>query len=98
MRKSGSLCVYLVQQGVWDMPLESMPLAASYMKAAVLADDRIRDDVEVTIYNYRGGDTLMRMANDIFKNGAPDVLACSVLGWNFREFGALTETFKAMNP
>lgn len=90
--------ISLVQQGVWDMPLESMPLASGYLKASVLADDRIRGRADVTIHNYRGGATLMRMANDLFAAGAPDILACSVLGWNFRQFGSLAETFKQMNP
>jgi radical SAM C-methyltransferase len=97
MAESKRLSIFLVQQGVWDMPLESMPLAAGYLKAAVLADERLREHVEVTIHNYRGGATLMRMANDLFMAGAPDILACSVLGWNFREFGELAATFKQMN-
>lgn len=32
------LRVVLVQQGVWDMPLESLPLASGYLKAMVLGD------------------------------------------------------------
>ncbi|MFE0025670.1 KedN5 family methylcobalamin-dependent radical SAM C-methyltransferase [Amycolatopsis sp. NPDC059021] len=92
------ISVYLVQQGVWDMPLESMPLASGYLKASVLADDRLAGRVDVSIHNYNGGVTLMRMANSLFASGAPDILAFSVLGWNFREFGALAETFKQMNP
>jgi radical SAM superfamily enzyme YgiQ (UPF0313 family) len=98
MADSKRLAVYLVQQGVWDMPLESMPLASGYMKASVLADERTRDHADVTIHNYRGGATLMQMANELFADGPPDILAFSVLGWNFREFGALAETFKQLNP
>jgi radical SAM superfamily enzyme YgiQ (UPF0313 family) len=92
------ITVRLVQQGVWEMPLESMPLASGYLKAAALADPRLREQADIGICNYRGGTTLMAMATDIFSRGAPDVLACSVLGWNFREFGALAETFKQLNP
>lgn len=98
MSESGRLSVYLVQQGVWDMPMESMPLASGYLKATIMADERTRDDVDVTIRNFRGGVTLMQMANELFADGAPDVIGFSVLGWNFREFGALAETFKQINP
>ena len=49
--------VFLVQQGIWDMPLESMPLASAYLKATALADDRIRDACEIEVHNFRGGAT-----------------------------------------
>lgn len=93
-----SLKVVLVQQGVWDMPLESMPLAAGYLKAMILADPDLCDRVEVTICNFRGGVTHGEMADRLFADGVPDVLAFSVLGWNQRAFGALTATFKQLNP
>ncbi|MEW1723456.1 KedN5 family methylcobalamin-dependent radical SAM C-methyltransferase [Streptomyces sp. NPDC093109] len=98
MATSKRISVCLVQQGVWDMPLESMPLASGYLKASILADARTRDKTEVTIRNFRGGVTLMQMANELFADGPPDILAFSVLGWNFREFGSLAETFKQVNP
>nr|WP_276145489.1 KedN5 family methylcobalamin-dependent radical SAM C-methyltransferase [Streptomyces sp. YIM 130001] len=87
-----------MQQGIWDMPMESMPLAAGYLKATALADDRLRDAFDIKIINYRGGITLTKMANEIFADGPPDILACSVTGWNFRTFGSLVETFKQLNP
>ena len=90
--------IVLVQQGVWEMPLESMPLAAGYLKATALADERISSRARIRISNHRGGATLVTMANDLFRDGPPDILACSVQGWNFREFGALAETFKQLNP
>jgi radical SAM superfamily enzyme YgiQ (UPF0313 family) len=75
-----------------------MPLAAGYLKAMALADERIRAAVDIKIFNYRGGVTLTQMANDIFIHDPPDLLACSVFGWNYRTFGALAETFKQLNP
>jgi radical SAM superfamily enzyme YgiQ (UPF0313 family) len=98
MKPAEKISVYLVQQGIWDMPLESMPLASGYLKATALADERIREAVDIKIFNYRGGVTLMKMASDIFAVEPPDVLACSVLGWNYRTFGSLAETFKQLNP
>ena len=98
MGPDGKVLVYLVQQGIWEMPLESMPLAAGYLKAIALEDPRIRDAVDIQILNYRGGVSLTTMANDLFARGKPDILACSVLGWNHRTFGSLAETFKQFRP
>lgn len=92
------LQVWLVQQGVWAMSLESMPLASGYLKATALQDERIAVESDIRIHNFDGGATLFGMANELFAQGAPDVLAFSVLGWNYREFGALAETFKQINP
>ena len=90
--------VFLVQQGIWDMPLESMPLASAYLKATALADDRIRDACEIEVHNFRGGATNVVMANALFGGEIPDIIAFSVLGWNYASFGALAETFKQLNP
>jgi hypothetical protein len=78
---------WIIQQGVWDMPKESMPLSAGYLKAAALADERIRAEMDVRIFNFGGGDSLTTMAETIFSHGVPDVLAFSVFGWNYRSFG-----------
>jgi radical SAM superfamily enzyme YgiQ (UPF0313 family) len=76
-----------------------MPLASGYLKATALADDRIRDEMDIEIRNFDGGATLTGLAQSLFGEGeAPDVLAFSVLGWNYRTFGSLAETFKQINP
>ncbi|WP_216893562.1 KedN5 family methylcobalamin-dependent radical SAM C-methyltransferase [Nocardia alni] len=90
--------VFLVQQGVWDTPLESMPLACGYLKATALADERLRDGSQITIHNFRGGLSPYEMAVALFAGDIPDVLAFSVFGWNFQAAGALAETFKQLNP
>lgn len=90
--------VFIIQQGAWDMPKESLPLAAGYLKAVLLADDTIRSEVDVEIHNFRGGAMVEAMAQDLFADGAPDVLAMSVFGWNLPAFGHLAETFKRLNP
>ncbi|MDR0341593.1 MAG: KedN5 family methylcobalamin-dependent radical SAM C-methyltransferase [Nocardiopsaceae bacterium] len=95
---NGKRSVWIIQQGVWDMPKESMPLAAGYLKAAALADERIRSEMDVRIFNFGGGDTLTVMAERMFSQGAPDILAFSVFGWNYRNFGALAEAFKQIRP
>jgi radical SAM superfamily enzyme YgiQ (UPF0313 family) len=90
--------VLLVQQGVWDMPLESMPLASGYLKAMILDDAELREKTSVEICNFRGKVTHAEMAQRMFDGPVPDVLAFSVLGWNVRAFGALAATFKQLNP
>jgi len=94
----GKRSAWLVQQGVWDMPKESMPLAAGYLKAAALADENIRREMEVRIFNFSGGNTLAMMAEELFSQGAPDILAFSVFGWNYSAFGSLAEAFKQIRP
>jgi len=98
MADSGKLTVDIVQQGIWDMPLESMPLASGYLKATVLADDLLATKFDVSIRNFRGKVTLSSMAYQLFSERVPDVLAFSVFGWSYRAFGALAATFKQLNP
>ena len=71
-----------------DMPKESMLLSAGYLNAAALADEKIRDEMNVRIFNFGGGDSLTTMAETVFSHGVPDVLAFSVFGWNYRAFSA----------
>jgi radical SAM C-methyltransferase len=98
MTDSGKLTVDLVQQGIWDMPLESMPLASGYLKATAIADDVLAMNFDINIRNFRGGITLSSMAYQLFSERVPDVLAFSVFGWSYRAFGALAATFKQLNP
>jgi radical SAM superfamily enzyme YgiQ (UPF0313 family) len=91
--------IRLIQQAAWDVPVDTMPLASGYLKAVLDADDRIGPETNVEICNFRGGTRLPEMANGIFGNGAlPDVVAFSVLGWNYRSFGCLAETYKQLKP
>lgn len=92
------ILVGITQQGVWDMALESMPLAAGYLKSTALADERIREAADIRIFNFRGGVSISAMATEIFSERVPEIFACSVYGWNFRAFGSLAETYKRMNP
>ncbi|MFJ2078138.1 KedN5 family methylcobalamin-dependent radical SAM C-methyltransferase [Streptomyces anulatus] len=87
-----------MQQGAWDMPKESMPLAAGYLTAAARADPVVGPEFDVGIQNFRGGESLGSMARTIFSGVVPDVLAFSVLGWNVDQFGALAETYRSVRP
>ncbi|MBC9000571.1 MULTISPECIES: KedN5 family methylcobalamin-dependent radical SAM C-methyltransferase [Micromonospora] len=92
------LRVVLVQQGVWDMPLESLPLASAYLKAMVSGDAELNDQVSVEICNFRGRVTHGEMAARLFAGPLPDVIGFSVFGWSQRAFGALAATYKQLNP
>jgi radical SAM superfamily enzyme YgiQ (UPF0313 family) len=82
------------------METESMPLACGYLKAMVDADPVLSRELDVRIFNFSGADSTLAMAHRVFlgEDGAPDVLACSVFGWNYNAFGMLAETFKQLRP
>jgi radical SAM superfamily enzyme YgiQ (UPF0313 family) len=93
------LKIGLVQQSAWDLPVDSMPLAAGYLKAVLDADPDLGTETDVRIHNLRGGWSITQMARMIFGDGEiPDVLAFSVLGWNYRNFACLAELFKQLKP
>jgi radical SAM C-methyltransferase len=96
--RTATLTVALVQQGVWDTPLESMPLAMGYLKAMVIADPQLRNAVDVNLANFRGGEGSAQMAETLLAGRCPDVVAFSVCGWNYHQFGAVAETFRQLNP
>lgn len=90
--------VAIVQQGVWAMEKESLPLAAGYLKATLIDDERIASEAEVTIHNFKGGVTLGALVRQILTGGPPDILAMSVFGWNVETFSAIAETYKQLRP
>ncbi|WP_305788027.1 KedN5 family methylcobalamin-dependent radical SAM C-methyltransferase [Symbioplanes lichenis] len=92
------LRVKIVQQGVWHMSKESMPLAAGYLAAMVRGDAGLSARCEVEILNYSGSVSLWEMATQLLSGAPADVLCFSVLGWNVKQFGTLAETFKQVNP
>jgi radical SAM superfamily enzyme YgiQ (UPF0313 family) len=92
------LTISLVQQGAWDTPLASMPLACGYLKATVDSHPRLAGEAATRITNFQGRTPQAAMVRELFQDGTPDVLAFSVLGWNYRAFGSLARTFKQLNP
>lgn len=90
--------VALVHQGIWDMEKLSMPLALGYLSAYARQDPAIARAVDFRIFNYRGSDQPIHMVPEVVIADPPDVLACSVFGWNFRNFGQLATTFRQVNP
>lgn len=92
------LKICVVQQAAWDVPVDTMPLAAGYLKAVLDADPDLATEVETEICSFRGGATLYEMVKRLFDGAVPDVIAFSVLGWNYRNFGCLAETYKQLKP
>ena len=95
---SSKVNVALVHQGIWDMEKLSMPLALGYLKAYAQKDEAIRNAVDFRIFNYRGADQPIHMVPEVLVEQTPDILACSVFGWNFRNFGQLATTFRQLKP
>lgn len=75
-----------------------MPLAAGYLAAMVRSDPELSARSRIEIVNYPGATSPWEMATRLLSGAVPDVLAFLVLGWDVRQFGALAETFKQVNP
>src|SRR5262245_57618126 len=93
--------VFLAQQAIWDIDAsgrESMPLACGYLKAFALADEDIRKEMDVRIFNFGGKDDTLSVIQRMLLHEVPDVLAISIFGWNYSMFGRVAETFRQLNP
>lgn len=94
--------IWLVQQGVWSAKASNrpppMPLVGGYLKAAIESDERLRDELDVRIFSLSGGDSLVSVLRRLFFEEIPDLVAFSVLGWNYALFGNVAETFRLLNP
>ena len=90
--------VALVHQGIWDMEKLSMPLALGYLRAYAEQDPEVGAAADFKLFNYRGSDQPVHMVPEVLIDEPPDILGCSVFGWNFRNFGQLATTFRQVNP
>lgn len=88
----------IVQQGVWHLNKESMPLAAGYILAALQADTFTSENVDSCIKNFSGKATPIEIALTLIEVGVPDILGFSVLGWNYQNFIKVAEAVKQFNP
>ncbi|GAB4103006.1 hypothetical protein GCM10028790_20250 [Micromonospora taraxaci] len=95
---SSRISVAVVQQSVWAVDFESMPLAAGYLVSALRADSAMNSYVDAVIHNFTGVATARDIALKILSEGPPDILAFSVLGWNYRTFASVSETLKQVSP
>jgi radical SAM superfamily enzyme YgiQ (UPF0313 family) len=89
--------VYLVMQNAWDTDYLTMPLALGYIKAFALADPTVAESYDIRLFNYQRRMSVSQMAIELFED-PPDIIGFSVLGWNFRNFGQLAETYRQVKP
>jgi radical SAM superfamily enzyme YgiQ (UPF0313 family) len=90
--------ITLVQQGVWHMQKESMPLAIGYLAAIIAGHERLSGRCFVEIKNYDGKKTAFDMAADLLCGSMPDIVGFSVLGWNIHQFASVAHALKQANP
>lgn len=93
-----NLSVVLVQQGVWSMDVESMPLAAGYLKAFADSDPEISARASVRILNLNRQASAQSIVRSLVKPHVPDIIGFSVLGWNYHSFGKAATTIKQISP
>jgi radical SAM superfamily enzyme YgiQ (UPF0313 family) len=90
--------VYLVQQSVWKTTLQSVPLASAYLKAYVIQDPVINTNFDIQIYNFNLSHSNKYIIHEIIKDGPPDILCFSVLGWNLNNFMCISKCYKEIKP
>ena len=93
--------VWLTQQAIWDIDFtgrESMPLACAYLKSTADADERIRSEMDLRIFNFGGGATALSIIDQMFFDELPDIVGCSIFGWNYNLYGRVVETYRQLNP
>jgi len=75
-----------------------MPLAAGYLGAMAQATERLSEQIELELVSFKGGRSSAEMAELLFGDAVPDLIALSICGWNFFQFGAVSETYRQLNP
>lgn len=100
-RPSGKIRISIVEQSAWrstEGASPSMPLAAGYLKAMVLTDEELDRAFEVTIYSFAGYESIPELIKALYEDGAPDLVAFSVLGWNIRTAESLSAVYRQLRP
>jgi radical SAM superfamily enzyme YgiQ (UPF0313 family) len=90
--------VKLVQRACWELPVQSMPLSAGYMKAMVDSDSALKSELDVELANFHKGHAPFEMVSEIVYGDTPDVLAFSVMGWNYRQCCIVAEAYRQAKP
>ncbi len=61
-------------------------------------DEDLRSSTNIRIFNFGGLDSSARMIDALFSETIPDVLAFSVMGWDYQRFARVSEVFRALKP
>ena len=88
--------VWLVQSSVSREPW--LPLASGYLKAGAMSDAAIASELDIRIFNYGCDATATRMFDELYTRELPDIVAFSVMGWDYLRFQRVGEVFRMMNP
>jgi radical SAM C-methyltransferase len=88
--------VWLVQSSVSREPW--LPLASGYLKAAAMSDAAIANELDIRIFNYGCDASATRMFDELYTRELPDIVAFSVMGWDYLRFQRVGEVFRMMNP
>lgn len=76
-----------------------MPLAMGYLKAIADSVDVLRSEFDIVLHNFGGADRALDIIRRaILTEPRPDIIAFSVLGWNFSDFGRCAQAFRDVNP
>lgn len=94
------LRIVLIEQSVWrseGSAYLAMPLASGYLKATVLADPGLARACSVEILNFAGTEGAAEIIQRILADGIPDIVAFSVLGWNYATFGQVATALRQLD-
>src|SRR5688572_23937538 len=75
-----------------------MPLTCGYLKATAMADRALASELDIRIFNFGCDASATRMVDELYTRELPDVVAFSVMGWDYLRFQRVSEVFRMMNP
>ena len=90
--------ICMIQQSVWKVKVQSVPLAMGYLKAYALQNKLIDENFRLEIYNFNLSHSNKHIINELLLSGIPDILCFSVQGWNVNNFVNICKYFKQLNP
>ena len=90
--------VCMIQQSVWKVKVQSVPLAMGYLKACALKNKIIADYFNLEIHSFNLAQSNKHIVNQLFMGGVPDIVCFSVQGWNINNFAQICKFYKASVP
>lgn len=88
----------MVQQSVWKVKVQSVPLAMGYLKAYALQNEVISDHFNLEIYSFNLAHSNKHIIEHLYMDGIPDIICFSVQGWNINNFAQICKFYKESVP
>src|SRR4051812_21983512 len=91
--------IWIVEQSAWRKShgaRPSMPLAAGYLKAMVLADPELDSAFGVRIFSFGGYESMPQLIHEVFSAEPPPVFRFPGLGWNMRTAERLAAVYRQL--